>query len=314
MKVIGLMPVKNEAWILSYSLRALSQICDIVLVADQHSTDESRQIAKQFENVVLLDNDAVGHSNTVRWLLLDTARGYDGVNLIVSVDADEILPPPLFRNFLTSRQHLLTPGVWLTFWWVQLWKSVHAYRDDDSVWANNWKPVAFIDNRRLEYERTVVINDHTSRVPGSADSRQLRVEGVPLLHLQWAAWERAQTKQAWYRCVELLNSGDPIAINQKYAITHDDSEARCRPTPEEWWTDTQIPATLAQTPPGWHLQEILGLFDRYGAERFEPLDIWHLGSLRNAFHRQVGREPRVPANLLWKTKLRVKNLFQRGRQ
>ena len=120
-------------------------------------------------------------------------------------------------------------------------------------------------------------------------------------------------KQAWYRCVELLSSGNAIAINQKYAITNDDPSARCRLTPDEWWMDVQVPASLAQAPVGWHFQEIVGIFERYGADRFEPLEIWHLSSLRDAFRRQVGREPRPCITFFSKAKLRMKELLQRVR-
>ena len=46
MKIIGLVPVRNEAWILPHSLASLSGFCDVVIVSDQNSDDRSREICR----------------------------------------------------------------------------------------------------------------------------------------------------------------------------------------------------------------------------------------------------------------------------
>ena len=48
MKIIALLPVRNEAWMLPHSLACLSAFCDVVLVSDQDSEDESREICRAF--------------------------------------------------------------------------------------------------------------------------------------------------------------------------------------------------------------------------------------------------------------------------
>ena len=45
MKIIALVPVRNEAWVLEHSLTCWSGFCDVVIVNDQKSTDETREIA-----------------------------------------------------------------------------------------------------------------------------------------------------------------------------------------------------------------------------------------------------------------------------
>jgi hypothetical protein len=47
-KIIALLPVKNEAWVLEHTLASLSGFCDVILVNDQQSTDGSRSIAARF--------------------------------------------------------------------------------------------------------------------------------------------------------------------------------------------------------------------------------------------------------------------------
>ena len=55
-KIICLIPVKNEAWILERCLQSASIWADHIIVADQGSTDDSIEIAKRFNKVILVDN------------------------------------------------------------------------------------------------------------------------------------------------------------------------------------------------------------------------------------------------------------------
>jgi hypothetical protein len=314
MKIIGLMPVKNESWILPLTLEVLSKVCDFIVIADQASEDDTRAICKQYPSVLLIDNNESGHSNKVRWKLLDAARNFDGNNLLLSIDADEFLPPDLFNQAIRRLQSELMPGQGLEFLWAQLWKSQDYFRDDDSVWSNNWKTIGFLDDRKLDYDRkNVVINDHTSRVPESASRKPLRVHGVPLVHLQWANWERAQVKQAWYRCSELMNGAAPDAVNEKYAITLDDPKAGLTRVPAAWFENIQLSSVAPQNPADspWHLNEMFKWFDENGIEFFEELQIWHVVQLKDEFHKRTGRGPAPPtAGLRGNWKTRIKRLLQ----
>jgi len=291
MKVIALMPVKNEAWIIEKTLEPLSKFCDHIIVADQNSTDETREIAKKFPQVQLIHNTSVGHSNAVRWMLLDEARKIPGNNLIINIDADEILPPHLFLNFLSEHKDELKPGVSIEVPWIQLWKSIHLYRDD-GVWSNNWKSIAFVDDRKCDYIRDIVINDHTSRIPDLHKDMRIKAANLPLLHYQWVSWNRVQMKQAWYRCSELLSEVlSAKAINAKYADSLEDPRIVLKDVPLEWQLGINIQEDIASSLPDWHFSEILSWFDCYGPNFFRELDIWHIQELATEYRQRVGSKP-----------------------
>ena len=44
MKIIAILPVRNEAWIIRHTLTILEQICDVIILADGDSTDKTREI------------------------------------------------------------------------------------------------------------------------------------------------------------------------------------------------------------------------------------------------------------------------------
>ncbi len=289
MKKIVLLPVKNEAWILKQSLQNFSSFADHIIVADQFSTDGSREIYKEFSKVVMIDNPGTGHNNTVRWLLLDTAREMFGRdNLIICIDADEMVSKEavLEMEKVVSKNFSGTLSFQLP--WIQLWKDINHYRND-GVWANNFKTIAFVDNETLEYGRKEVINDHTSRVPVTENTTRLN---TPLLHFQYTSFESAMLKQAWYRASELIEGTKSSRyINYKYSITKEDGAIILK-TPSEWLG--QIPeAKLVQKNVGidWHYNALLDWFKKYGLTFFEPLDIWDILSLREIFIKNVGRLP-----------------------
>ena len=57
--IICLVPVKNEAWILDRCLATASTWADVIIVADQMSTDNSREIALKYPKVQLIENPSV---------------------------------------------------------------------------------------------------------------------------------------------------------------------------------------------------------------------------------------------------------------
>ena len=134
---------------------------------------------------------------------------------------------------------------------------------------------------------------HEPRTPLDNDPGMLKAPDVPVLHLQFAMWQRNQMKQAWYRALEWIDgrrtAGD---INGQYAITFEPLFARTAPLPKAWLDGLTMPGGSVSGEPTWHDAEMRRLFDERGIEFFEPLEIWHLPLLRNEFRRRTGRTPR----------------------
>ena len=77
--LIVLTPVRNEAWILPAFLKATSLWADYIIIADQMSTDGSRDIYAQYEKVILVDNPRTEmHQARTRQLLFDAAKKIEG--------------------------------------------------------------------------------------------------------------------------------------------------------------------------------------------------------------------------------------------
>lgn len=311
MKIIALLPLKNDAWILRTCLESLDVIADEVIIFDDGSTDDYGVILKSFPKVVVVKRTAaeVGAINMseVRRKLLELGRKAGGTHFIW-LDADEAFSKNFFNK---SKEYIvkLKPGQKLMMKWIFLWKSRDEYRVD-GVFKDLYKDFIVCDDPNAVFEDKFLSE---ARTPGKSDDviRIAEEDGV-VLHFQYLDWRRNQLKQARYRCFELIKGErSAIRINCTYAITLGE-KVKTERVPEEWSCGITFP--LAGLDGGnWYLKEIFDSFDRYGIKFFEPLQIWHIEELRQEFMKRVGREPKsrvlprwiVPLNDL-KNKLKKK--------
>src|ERR1700751_208255 len=97
--LICLTPIKDEAWILERFLKCTSVWADHIIIADQHSKDQSKEIARSFPKVTLIENNSETYNEPDRQqLLIREARKIAGPKILMTLDADEFLT----ANFLTS--------------------------------------------------------------------------------------------------------------------------------------------------------------------------------------------------------------------
>lgn len=308
MKIITLLPVKNEAWILPYSLENYSQFSDYIIIADQHSTDGSREIYKRFPKVSFFNNDSSGASNKIRWDLLREARKIPGNNLIICLDADELLSPKAIEEMKKFGNE---QAVSFRADWIQLIGDGSKHRID-GVWKDSIKDFAFIDDRaNVEYEQKELLIDHTARIPNIKN--QFKID-CPILHLHYMAKTRSEIKQVWYMCTELIGGNSPRRINHRYSPALFKNIISTNVEPR--WTDdvTMPPAAALNDPYSERQAEVLEMFKQKGIQYFEPLQIWHVPELHDKFLKEVGREPKpslIPSWILYlnEIKNKIKNNF-----
>lgn len=293
MNTIVLLPVKNEGWILEYTLSVFSAYADYIIIADQNSIDSTKEICSTYSKVKIIENDRKVHSNEVRWDLLNEARKIKGENLILCIDADEVLSLNSFNNIKQKAiQH--GPGTVFSLPWLQTWKNLQTQRVD-SVWKNNIKSIAFFDDRTMDYEKTFVINDHTNRTPTVNIKKTVEILESPLIHLHFAAWNRAVIKQAWYRCSELIrNPNKARYINNKYSNGDDTTDVVVQPFPEKWLQGIPpIDTSILQSEDSYRRTQIYEWFETYSIKFFEPLNIWHIDDFIKRFIIENKRNPQI---------------------
>jgi len=279
MKIVGITPIKNEAAFIDTYASSISQICDKVIVLDDNSTDNSVELLKKYDKIEVIkldDNDGWGGK---RSYLYNLARDYSATH-IVALDADEAFTNPFIENFDTLITQL-NPGFKFAMQWLAMWKTTTHYRNDSSVWSNNFKDFIIHDDGKINYSGGWI---HEPRLPITENYIKVPLEQGAVFHYQFSCWEAFQIKQSWYRCLERVkNPGKAVAqINQTYRITLDDNNAKASKIGDTWGNNVTVPklheiydSTL------WRINEIEGWINEYGIEFFQGLDIWHVKEIND---------------------------------
>lgn len=270
MKIIALMPVKNEGWILDYTLTCLENFVDEIIVLENGSTDNTVDILSKHQvRVINRTFDAFGSR---RKELLRAGRE-DGGTHFVFLDADEVFTADL-RNDFRGILEKMKPGQKIVLRWLAMWKSPFVFRDDNSVWSNNYKDFIFCEDNISDFDDTIA---HEPRTPGdNAPSRIIKLETYGgVMHYNFVPWEHVQAKQKWAGYMELTkNLGPARVIASKYKITEDDPTARVSPIKASWIDGYHIPSGLENVPPGWHIDAVKQMEQQYGKDFFRRLEMW----------------------------------------
>jgi glycosyltransferase involved in cell wall biosynthesis len=270
-RLVALMPARNEDWILDFSLSCLEGFVDDVVVLDDGSIDATPQIVSA-HGAVCIPGEAGGFA-LKRQILLDKGREIGGTHFLF-LDADEVLTANL-RGVLRDACAKAKPGQRLLLNWLAMWRSPFCYRYDSSVWTNNFKDFIYVDNQVDSFDTSVFI--HEPRTPAcEAMSERLSLEGG-VMHYQFVPWVRLLNKQAWYRCLERVKfpEKNDEEINGTYSVAVDETGLAWRPIRASWITGYTIPAGIEDGDSSWHEREIVDLMRLHGPEKFLGLEIWH---------------------------------------
>ena len=115
-----------------------------------------------------------------------------------------------------------------------------------------------------------------------------------VIHFQYTDWNKNQLKQAWYRCLELIEGKRSARrINNTYSITLETGREKISNIPKAWHFNLKKALKLdINVSQSWYFKEIISFFEKYGVGFFEDLQIWHIQELKNYFIQKNVREPK----------------------
>lgn len=283
--MIVMTPVRNEAWVLRLFLTVTSSWADYIVIADQMSTDGSREIAAEFPKVIMIDNTNPDFNEADRQAMLvakarEIAAGRDCI--LWGLDADEIFAAHFKETEDWKKVLASKPGDVFWFKWAEICP------DKEHYWISpkTYYPWMFHDDGK-EPHGNYVRNMHSMRIPYPIEEKQMYyVDDFLVLHFAYVNSCRVASKRRFYSFVDWeMNSRSPITLSRCYAQTkiHDRVE--------------QLPALLCYDL-GHNGFDMWGLvdctesvtwmdkyiFDRIGnhsIKQLRKLDIWSDGVLCN---------------------------------
>ena len=261
MKLVAVMPARNEGWCIGLSLRVALKWCHEVIVLDHASSDETLDTVLQ-----------IGHENPDRVSVLGAVGEWDefqhrqqmleaarerGATHIAIVDADEVLTANVLPEVkshvlsLPKGYSLEVPGYNLRAGW-----KYHT----NGIWARRWFSLAFADSPAVSWAAHG--DTFHRRMPQGVGkvTRLLTHDEGGVLHLWGWSERRLAAKHALYKLTERLRwpTRDVKTIESEYtqwratppAVEHGDwrtiprdrwpfspEDWKFKPVPEEWMRD-----------------------------------------------------------------------------
>ena len=219
---IVMTPVRDEAWVLRAFLETTSLWADYIIIADQMSTDGSREIAREYPKVILIDNKNPEFNEAERQSMLvakarEVAAGRD--TLLWGLDADEILS----ANFKETEdwKHIINSVPGEAFWFK--WAEICPNKKEYWLSQTTYYPWLFHDDGK-EPHKNYVRNMHSMRIPYPMDKKILYyVDDFRVLHLAYLNQHRAASKRRFYQFVDWeLNHRHPVKLFRTYIQTKKD--------------------------------------------------------------------------------------------
>ena len=282
MKLIGILPVRNEDWILGLTLRAHLMWMDEVVVLDHASTDGTREIINDVarENTgrvnLLAEDDPVWREMAHRQRLLEEARGF-GATHIAILDADEILCGDILEY---TREWIgrLPPRMCVTGPMRMMHRSIWDFRrDPSSIWSRATTSIAFADHLELRWRENNGYDHHHREPYGIGAGGTVNVPAV--MHLQFAHWRRLTAKHALYKITERIRWPEkPVhEIDRLYSLALDETGLQTQRAPTEWWAPYKHLLgylRIDQDEEQWQEREARRLVDEYGRAMFRGLNLF----------------------------------------
>ena len=276
--LVVLTPIRNEAWVLPAFLKATSLWADYIIVADQMSTDGSRDIYSQFEKVIVVDNPREEmHQARTRQLLFNAAQKIEGDKILFTLDADEFLS----GDFIDTKgwQTILNsePGDVFCFRWMNLIEDGTKYTSfvpyywaahvNDNV-MNGYFPDNHIHEWRLPWPTKV--------------NHEYIIEDISFLHFARVNAVRQRNKEAFYQVSTAYKDEkySGVRLFRHYQTYHPIKEQEINSLPKDAYLyyekmGLNLLDEIRMNDIGqYYIDEILKMFNAKGIRHFSKLDIW----------------------------------------
>jgi len=266
-------PTRNEAWIIRPFVRAALSWANHVMVADQGSTDDTFAQLQGKPGVTPIINDSPIYDENYRQkLLLRNARLIPGRRFLVGLDADEALSANALHSPDWDRIAKAKPGTIVRFRWVNVLPGFEqAWIPPDPI------PCGFIDDGSEHTGKAI----HSARVPFPEGAPTLDLEDIVVLHFQYVAWERMESKQRWYQAWEYATRKEmgPLQIFRQYNHMRGSwNRDELHPVKPEWfkaYDELGIAYRgLRSEPTTWWDKEVLRMLGELGPRHFRKIAIW----------------------------------------
>lgn len=272
---------RNYGWVTSAFLKANSQWADYIIIADQHSTDGTREIALQYPNVILLDNNDLEYSETKRSeMVINRAREIEGDKILIFLAIDEILSANYFETSDWQKILHSNPGDVFFFYWANLCPdSMHYWISKDCQNKPSFMTRMFHDDGITPYDNEG-IDMHTHCIPyPKVEKGIFYVNDFAILHFGDFNEKWNIAKQRFYQFVDFDKNNRNITTLSRMYQEWKVVKQELQPLPKDWiYTKNQhgfdLFLEVDVKKQQFFDQYVLNFIKENGIERYMKLDVW----------------------------------------
>ncbi len=290
--IVVITPVKNEDWIIDRFLKITSEFADCIIIADQDSTDNTKEIYKKYPHIHLIENKSNQYNEATRQLiLLEKARELiKGKKIILALDADEILAANAPKTEDWQRMLEAENNTILAFEKPNLYQTTkQCLRLDDPF------PLGYVDDgynnnqimlRGFASKNHIWLEDkmNKNQFISTKSLPFLYLKDVKFLHYALTRLDAQNSKRRFYSVTENTLYGNTFKSvfrrRNGYQKKYDFTEKRSLEiSPNEWfnqWENKGIDMhNIEKTKYYWWDFQVLNEFYKYGEEKFWLDNIWY---------------------------------------
>lgn len=217
MNFAAMLRVKDESRWIARVLKSLKPLCDRIYLLDDHSSDDTHEIAESFPGVHVFPSPFEGLNETRdKNYILNEAFADGWADYIVAVDGDEELEAAgqyKIRKLCEEQQPL---AAYMHV--VYLWDKPDQWRSDGLFKAFHRPSLFKMDRKHRTYISTNRNgNLHCSNVPHSLIQHAVGTD-IKLLHWGWFDQELRARKYRYYNTVDPANE---IEDQYRHAVIGD---------------------------------------------------------------------------------------------
>lgn len=298
--LIVLTPVRNEAWVLRAFLTATSLWADKIIIADQMSTDGSRDIYREFQTshpkplsptekgdvhhceLIVIDNDREEmHQAATRRLLFNKAREIlngDTNAILYALDADEFLSGDFMHAEDWTKMMNSEPDDVFCWRWMNLKEGDPTKYSDfqhyywavhvsETLWTGEF-PDNFIHEWRLPWP------------PNSTKEKEFILNELRLIHFARVNTLRQRNKERFYQVCSRASKDNHHNIVYIYRMYHCEDNLVYQDVPKDLYVTYEnsgvdlLELTDLKDEGFYYTEYIKKIFVRDGLSKYSLLDIW----------------------------------------
>lgn len=271
--LVCLSATRNYGWVTKAFCEANSQWADYIIIVDQMSTDNTREICAEYEKVILLDDHDLSYSESRRSIMaLNRAREIKGDKILIYLAIDEVLPANWMNTQDGQKILMSKPTEMFMLDWANL---LPDNRHCKMVIQNDMYRV-FHDDGMTPYDNQHK-DMHTHCLPYHSGGKEYKVSDFPILHFGIYNTKFQSVKLHYYQMIEYdKNDRSVVTLSRYYNRSDKDDFWKGNDDIKlEWlWPDFDIFSLIdLETPPSL-IKECQGYIQKNGIKRYVMLDIW----------------------------------------